>query len=237
MLKGKVESSLKDGIGEITFSSEKANCLDSNLLKQLIDKITQLSGDSTCKVLYLNSLGKSFCAGAYLDEMKSLKTIPEAEGFYSLFGLVTVSLREAPQPVIIRQQGPVVGGGVGILASADLAFGVKESSVKLSEFEVGIGPFVISPVIERKIGAARLMELALCGVWKDSNWSLATGLLSHVAPSPADLETEIQTCLNRIKGYSPKNVSAFKRLLTPPGLRESVSERTKAAAQALLSKN
>ena len=234
MLIGKVESSLKDGIGEITFSSEKANCLDSKLLRLLVEKINELSINPDCKILYLKSLGKSFCAGAYLDEMKSLKTLSEAEAFYLSFGLVTVSLRDAPQPVVIRQQGPVVGGGVGILASADLAFGVKESSVKLSEFEVGIGPFVISPILERKIGGPRLMELALGGDWKDSNWSLSTGLLSRVSDSSAKLETEIQEYLDRIKRYSVKNVSAFKRFLTPPGLRESVAERAKAAAQALL---
>ena len=234
MLKGKVESSLKDGIGEITFSSEKANCLDSNLLKQLIDKIDLLSGNAECKVLYLKSLGKSFCAGAYVEAMRGLKTLSEAEAFYSLFGLVTVSLREAPQPVIIRLQGPAVGGGVGILAAADLAFGLKESAVKLSELEIGIGPFVISPILEAKIGASRLMELALSGEWRDSDWCLTTGLLTQVAHSAERLEIEIQSCLEKIKLYPQRNVANFKKIISPSNLREVVTERVKLAAQALI---
>ena len=234
MLKGKVDSSLKDGIGEISFSSEKANALDSNLLQQLIDSISQLSMDSSCRVLYLNSLGKTFCAGAYFDELKAIKTHAEAEIFFSYFGQVTVSLREALQPVVVRLQGPAVGGGVGILAAADLAFGVKESTVKLSEFEVGIGPFVISPVIEAKIGGARLMELALSGDNKDSAWCLATGLLSEISPSLNQLESDIQACLGRLSRYSLENTSSLKKIITPTNLGKLVAERAILASQALL---
>jgi len=234
MLSGKVESFLKDGIGEIVFSSEKANALDSDLLKQLVDSIQRLSSDPDCKVLYLSSLGKSFCAGAYFEEIKTIKTQAEAENFFSLFGEVTVSLREAFQPVVVRLQGPAVGGGVGILAASDLAFGVKESSVKLSEFEVGIGPFVISPVLEAKIGGARLMELALNGASKDASWCLATGLLTEISPSIAQLEFDIKACLKRIAGYALENTSSLKRIISPINLRELVAERAKLAAKALL---
>lgn len=234
MLKGKVDSSLKDGIGEICFSSEKANALDSNLLKQLIESITQLSSDPNCKVLYLNSVGKTFCAGAYFDELKAIKTQAEAETFFSYFGQVTVSLREALQPIVVRLQGPAVGGGVGLLAAADLAFGLKESSVKLSEFEVGLGPFSISPVIEAKIGGARLMELALNGNAKDSDWCLATGLLSEISPSINLLESDIRACLERLSRYSPENTSRLKKIITPSNLGILVAERAKLSAQALL---
>jgi len=234
MLTGKVDTSLKDGIGEITFSSEKANALDANLLKQLIDQINQLSKRTECKILYLKSLGKSFCAGAFFEELKALKTQSEAESFFSLFGQVTVSLREAPQPVIIRMQGPAVGGGVGVLASADLAFGVKESSVRLSEFEIGLGPFVISPVIEAKIGGSRLMELALSGKSMDHNWCIATGLLSKIADDSNQLEIDLQECLEKIKGYPAASVSNLKKIITPKNLRALVEERAKFAAQALI---
>ena len=234
MLKGSVDSSLGDGIGEITFSSEKANALDSNLLKQLIKHIQQISNNPDCKALYLNSLGKSFCSGAYFEELKSIKSQSEAEEFFALFGLITVSLREAPQPVVIRMQGSAVGGGVGILASADLAFGLKESAVRLSEFEVGLGPFVISPILEAKIGGSRLMELAISASWKDSNWCLATGLLSEVRDSSDELDAEVKKALDKIKQFSSQNVTTFKKLISPSGLREAVASRAIKAAQALL---
>lgn len=234
MLSGKVEGSLKDGIGEISFSSEKANCLDSTLLNKLISKIKMLSSEPTCKVLYLKSEGKAFCAGAYFEELKSIKSEIDAEAFFSLFGEVTVSLREAPQPIIIRLQGPVVGGGVGILAAADLAFGTKDSSVKLSEFEVGIGPFVISPVIEAKIGGARLMELALSGVPRGSDWCFSAGLLSEVLGDQSELEAAVQNALKKISNYSLDNTSTLKRIITPSNLRELVKKRAKIAGRALV---
>jgi len=235
MLQGKVESLLKDGVGEIIFSSQKANCLDSNLLKQLIEKIEKLSKSSDCKILYIKSLGKTFCAGAYLEEIKAIKSVSDGEAFFSLFGTITVLLREAPQPVIVRMQGPAIGGGVGILAAADLAYGLKESSVKLSEFEIGIGPFVISPVLEQKIGSSRLMELALSGVWKSSDWCLATGLLSSVSSSEAELNTEIEESIARIKQYSLRNVTTFKKAISSQNLRDLVVARAKIAGQALIS--
>ena len=234
MLNGKVESSLKDGIGEISFSSEKANCLDSKLLNQLISNINTLSSEPTCRVLYVKSEGKAFCAGAYFEELKSIRSEIEAEAFFSLFGEVTVSLREASQPVVVRLQGPAVGGGVGILAAADLAFGTKSASVKLSEFEVGIGPFVISPVIEAKIGGARLMELALSGVSKGADWCFSTGLLSEVLDDQTELEVAVQNALKRISNYSLDNMSTLKRIITPSNLRDLAKKRAKIAGQALV---
>lgn len=234
MLKGKVESSLKDGVGEISFSSEKANCLDSRLLKELIVEVKKFSADTNCKVLYVKSEGKAFCAGAYLDELKGIKSEADATAFFQLFGDLSVSLREAAQPVVVRVHGPVVGGGLGILAAADLAFGVKESSVRLSEFEVGIGPFVVSIVIEAKIGGPRLMELALCGSGKDSNWCLSTGLLSEIASNQSDLDSMVQQAVERISKYSLDNTSSLKRIITPSNLRDLVTERAKLAGKALI---
>jgi methylglutaconyl-CoA hydratase len=234
MLNGKVEGSLKNGVGEITFSSEKANCLDSRLLKELIAQVKKFSEDKDCKVLYLKSEGKTFCAGAYLDELKSIKSESDATAFFALFGELSVSLREASQPVVVRVQGPVVGGGLGILAAADLAFGVSQSSARLSEFDVGIGPFVVSVVIEAKIGGPRLMELALCGVSKDSNWCLSTGLLSEVAPDVDQLDVKIKDTLAKICTYSLDNTTALKRIVTASNLRKLVAERAIIAGKALL---
>lgn len=234
MLKGKVDSFVKDGIGEICFSSEKANALDSNLLQSLISGIKQLSSDPECKVIYLSSVGRTFCAGAYFDELRELKSQVDAERFFSYFGEVTVCLREALQPVVVRLQGAAVGGGVGLVAAADLAFGLAESSVRLSEFEVGLGPFVISPVIEAKIGGARLMELALNGDSKNSDWCLATGLLSQISLNEQQLESDIRACLKRLGCYSLENTSKLKRIVTPSNLGELIKERAKFSAHALL---
>jgi methylglutaconyl-CoA hydratase len=234
MLTGKVQSVVENGIGEITFSSEKANALSSTLLENLIAEVNKVSNKADCKVIYLRSVGKSFCAGAYFDEVKSLQSQKDAEKFFSLFGLVTVALREANQPVVIRMQGKAVGGGVGLAASGDLVFGEVESFVKLSEFEVGIGPFVISPILESKIGASRLMELALLSDWKDSSWCQSSGLLTDVFENPEVLDLKIQEQLTRICSFPSEAVANLKQLVNPKELRKLVLERAKLSAKALL---
>jgi len=233
-MQGQVQSQVKNGVGEIIFSSEKANALDSALLKKLLSEIEAVSKNSGCRVLSLSSLGSTFCAGASFDEMKQLKTQSAAEEFFSLFGVVTALLREIPQPVIIAAQGRAVGGGVGLLAAADIAVGVKETSVKLSELAVGIGPFAISPILEWKIGSSRANELALLADWRDSNWCLATGLLTEVAENKEALDLKIKSHLDRIVDFDCKVLASVKATFNPQNLRETASHRAKFSAQALI---
>jgi methylglutaconyl-CoA hydratase len=229
---GKVESALKDGVGEIVFSSEKANSLNSELLSQLLAHIEKLGQNSLCKVLSLKSLGKTFCAGASFEEMKSLTDVASAEKFFSLFGLVTIALREVPQPVLVSVQGKAVGGGVGLLAAADYAVGTAEVAVKLSELSVGIGPFAISPVLEWKIGSARLMELTLSGEWRDASWCISTGLLSELT---SDLPAACASLEKRFTTYPASVLAEMKSLTVTPGMKEQMLARAKKSAYALLS--
>ena len=198
---GKVESVLKDGVGEIVFSSEKANSLNSELLSQLLAHIEKLGQNSLCKVLSLKSL-------------------------------VTIALREVPQPVLVSVQGKAVGGGVGLLAAADYAVGTAEVAVKLSELSVGIGPFAISPVLEWKIGSARLMELTLSGEWRDASWCISTGLLSELT---SDLPAACASLEKRFTTYPASVLAEMKSLTVTPGMKGQMLARAKKSAYALLS--
>lgn len=148
-----VKSEVKNGIGTITFFHPQSNSMPGTQLRNLAAEVEKLGKDPNAKVILLKSEGdKAFCAGASFDELIAIKDIETGIKFFSGFAAVINAMRKAPKFVIARVQGKAVGGGVGIASAADYTFAVDSASVKLSELAVGIGPFVVGPAVERKVG-------------------------------------------------------------------------------------
>lgn len=147
------------GVGSITFFHPRSNSLPGKVLKQLADTITKLGKDETVKVIVLKSKGeKGFCAGASFDELISIKDRSTGKQFFSGFANVINACRKCPKFVVGRVQGKAVGGGVGLASAVDYCFATTAASVKLSELAVGIGPFVVGPAVERKIGVSAMSQ-------------------------------------------------------------------------------
>ena len=150
---GHVQIKNINGIAEISFFHPQSNSLPGELLRNLSIEIERAGADKESKVIVLRSEGdKTFCAGASFDELISIKTFEQGKIFFSGFASVINAMRQSPKFVIARIQGKAVGGGVGIASAADITFAHASASVKLSELAIGIGPFVVGPVVERKIG-------------------------------------------------------------------------------------
>ncbi|MEJ0082951.1 MAG: enoyl-CoA hydratase-related protein [Puia sp.] len=112
------------------------------------------------KVVILRSAGeKAFCAGASFVELSNINSSSQGENFFNGFAQVINSMRKCPKFILARIQGKCVGGGVGIAAAADYAIAVTGADIKLSELEIGIGPFVVGPAVERKIGPFRFFAV------------------------------------------------------------------------------
>ena len=170
MIEGHIQSTNTDGITTITFFHPQSNSLPGDLLRQLAKEITKAGKDPQAKVIILKSEGdKAFCAGASFDELISIKDLETGKRFFSGFAMVINAIRTAPKFVIARVQGKAVGGGVGIASAADYTLAVDSASVKLSELAVGIGPFVVGPAVERKIGTSAFTSLAI----NASEWQTA----------------------------------------------------------------
>ncbi|HTF04230.1 MAG TPA: enoyl-CoA hydratase/isomerase family protein, partial [Bacteroidia bacterium] len=152
-LNGQVTTTVANGIARVTFFHPQSNSLPGNLLRKLAEEITAAGNNPEAKVIILQSEGeKAFCAGASFDELISIKDLATGKTFFSGFAGVINAMRKAPKFVIARVQGKAVGGGVGLACAADYTIGTESASVKLSELAVGIGPFVVGPAVERKIG-------------------------------------------------------------------------------------
>ncbi len=231
-----VSAAVEGKIGRLTFSSPKANSLDSGTLRDFARLATELGNNPACSVIIIESPGKTFCAGASLDEMRALKSVQDATEFFALFGRAAVALRAVPQPVIARVQGKAVGGGVGIIAAADYALGTPEVAVKLSEFQIGVGPFVISTVLQWKIGQAETLALALSPEFKDAAWCVRTGLCSELVAGEAELDQRLASLSTQIAGFpSTGAVARFKALSSPAELSNLVEERAILSAESLFS--
>ncbi|MBK7094637.1 MAG: enoyl-CoA hydratase/isomerase family protein [Saprospiraceae bacterium] len=206
---------ISGSIAIMEFFHPSHNSMNMDLLETMslafseIDKIPQV------KCILLKSHGeRSFCAGANFEELKSIKTPEQGLKFFSGFGNVINSMRTCSKIVIGRIQGKAVGGGVGLMAACDIAFGTKYSSIRLSELSIGIGPFVIAPAVIRKTGLSAFSELSLKPtVWKDASWAKANGLVSEVFDDILQMDEYIDNYLKEISGYSIDALSENKKLL------------------------
>src|SRR4051812_12170065 len=186
---GHVTVTEQDAVATVTFGHPKSNSLPSALLRKLAAEIGKAAKNSGNKVIVLRSDGTgAFCAGASFDEMKAVSDAASGREFFSGFARIILAMIRAPQFVVTRVHGKVTGGGVGLVAASDYSLAVRGASLKLSELAVGLGPFVIGPVVERKVGRGPFEALAIDADWRDAEWGERHGLYSRVAADVGELD-------------------------------------------------
>lgn len=210
-----VKSEIKNGIGTITFFHPQSNSMPSLQLRNLAAEIEKLGKDDNAKVIVLKSEGdKAFCAGASFDELIAIKDIDTGLKFFSGFAAVINAMRKAPKFVIARVQGKAVGGGVGIACSADYTFAAEAAAVKLSELAVGIGPFVVGPAVERKVGTSAFCQLTINATeWQSAQWAKEKGMYAELFSSAADMDKAIETLTTKLASSNPEAMAMLKKVM------------------------
>ncbi|MBM3185462.1 MAG: enoyl-CoA hydratase/isomerase family protein [Bacteroidetes bacterium] len=212
---GFVDSTISDnGIATITFGHPLSNSLPGKILQKLADTIEKMGKDETVKVIILQSTGdKAFCAGASFDELISIKDLETGNKFFSGFAKVINACRKCPKFIIGRVHGRAVGGGVGIASAVDYCLATSNADVKLSELAVGIGPFVVGPAVERKIGLAAMSELAINATeWRSADWAKRKGLYVELFDDTLSLNKEINRLANQLSKSNPKAMTMLKSI-------------------------
>ena len=208
-----VKSEVKNGIGTITFFHPQSNSMPGEQLRNLAAEIEKIGKDNSAKVIVLKSEGeKAFCSGASFDELIAVKDIETGVKFFSGFAAVINAMRKAPKFIIARVQGKAVGGGVGIASAAD--YTIESASVKLSELAIGIGPFVVGPAVERKIGTSAFCQLTIDATeWKSSDWAKEKGLYAEVFKSPEEMDTAISFLTEKLAKSNPEAMAMLKKVM------------------------
>lgn len=214
MENGSVTLNINNGIGTIEFFHPQSNSLPGALLNRLAETISIAGADDTINVIVLRSSGsKAFCAGASFDELISIKDFETGQQFFSGFAKVINAMRKAPKFILARVQNKAVGGGVGIAAAADYTFAVKDASVKLSELAVGIGPFVVGPAVERKLGTSAFTSLAInASEWRSADWAYEKGLYADIFDNEAAMDLAIETLAHKLGKSNPEAMMMLKKI-------------------------
>lgn len=214
MTEAYVRSETHQGITTIEFFHPKSNSLPGKILAELSGAITKAGGDPNTIVIILRSAGeKSFCSGASFDELVAIQNEEEGLIFFSGFAHVINAMCTCPKLIIGRIQGKCVGGGVGLAAAVDYAIAAEGADVKLSELAVGIGPFVVGPSVERKIGISAFSQLAIdATMWRNADWARKKGLFAELHPTIEGVDESVTKLANTLVHSSPEAMLEMKKI-------------------------
>jgi methylglutaconyl-CoA hydratase len=237
---GYVHQQVENGVSTIAFHHPSHNSLPSNLLEDLVAALKNAGDTPSVKVVVLRSEGheKTFCAGASFDELASIADFETGKRFFSGFANVINAMRECPKFVIVRANGRAIGGGVGICAAADYCIAADVATIKLSELAVGIGPFVIGPAVERKMGVSAFAELAINATeWRTADWARQKGLFNEVFDNIAQVDAYIAHLVEKLVASNPEAMRQLKQVFWQgtEGWSELLAERAAISGRLVLS--
>jgi len=236
---GSLYTHIENRIAVVEFGHPASNSFPSELLERLANEFDKLSCNDSVAIIVLKSEGdRAFCAGASFDELVAIDNLEGGKQFFSGFANVINAMRRCSKLIIGRIQGKIVGGGVGLAAACDYALATEHASIKLSEFTIGIGPFVIAPAVERKIGVSGLAELTLdASNWKNAYWAKEKGLYARVFDSISDLDKELVIFTEKLASYNTEALSEMKKVLWngTEHWKELLVERAEISGKLVLS--
>jgi methylglutaconyl-CoA hydratase len=211
---GYVRHETDHGIATIEFYHPSSNSLPAAILSDLARTINDIGIEERVKVIILQSAGeKAFCAGASFDELTAIENEAQGKQFFSGFAHVINAMRKCHKLIIGRVHGKAVGGGVGLVAATDYAIAREDAAVKLSELAVGIGPFVVGPAVERKIGVSAFSQLAIDATeWRSAEWAKRHNLYAELHSNTADMDEAVRSLADRLAHSSPEAMHQLKKV-------------------------
>lgn len=213
MNNGFVKSELKNNISEITFGTPKSNSLPGEILELLAQTILNEGAKEEVKAILLKSEGeKSFCAGASFDELLEIEELEKSKIFFGGFAKVLNAMRSCGQLVIVRVQGKTTGGGVGIACAADYCFATKDAALALTELNLGIGPFVIGPFVERKIGKSAYAAMSIDADFRSADWCEKHDVYHSVSENISEMDEEIKAFMEKLSTRSSEALALIKKV-------------------------
>jgi len=239
MSKGSLYTHIQNNMATVEFFHPASNSFPAELLERLANAFHDLSKNSDVHVIVLKSEKESaFCAGASFDELIAISNLEEGKQFFLGFANVINAMRTCSKIIIGRIQGKAVGGGVGLAAACDYCFATEQASVKLSELSIGIGPFVIEPVVKRKIGLAAFAELTLNATnWQTAYWAKGKGLYAAVFETIKELDVEVENLAQKLSTYNQEALLELKKVLWEgtENWKELLEQRAEISGKLVLS--
>jgi methylglutaconyl-CoA hydratase len=193
---------------------EARNALNATLIEELTRCFEELAEDESIRVAVLTGEGPSFCAGADIAYMRDTAGFSYEENLEDARRLADMFLAvdDLPKPVVAKVLGAAIGGGVGLVAAADVAVAEEGTRFAFSEVRLGIAPATIAPFVVRKIGYSRTRALFLTGERFDAERAREIMLLHEVVPE-GDLDAAVERVVAQLLQGGPAAQAAIKELL------------------------
>ena len=234
-----IQLTINNKIATITFFHQASNSFTSQMLTDLTNQFYSLNDNNLVNVIVLQSKGDgAFCAGASFTELMQIENIEHGTQFFSGFANVLNAMRKCSKIIIGKVQGKAVGGGVGLVAACDYAIATTNSSIKLSEIAIGIGPFVIEPAVSRKIGKTACSALTLTPTtWQTAEWAHQKGLFTTIVENQTELDHEVSIMAEQISNYNSKALAEIKKIFweNTDHWDTLLTDRAKISGQLVLS--
>ena len=209
-----IETSKDNGISIISLNRpEVHNAMNEKMMKELQDCFKNLNSDDS-KIIILTGNGKSFCAGADLNWMKSMAKYTKEENIKDSKLLLNLyeEIYNCKKPVIAKVNGHAFGGGLGLFAACDIIISKDDCKFAFSEVKLGIIPSVISTYISRRISLSNMRRLFLTGERFDSNYAKEIGLIDFVG-SETEVEKICEKYVKILLSSGPKAMTEVKKLV------------------------
>jgi methylglutaconyl-CoA hydratase len=160
------------------------NALNVGLIEELTNCFEEVSDDDRVRVVVLSGEGRSFCAGADIGYMRDTATSSYEENLEDARRLAMMywTVDECPKPLVAKVHGAAMGGGAGLVATADVVVAEEEAQFAFTEVRLGIAPATIAPFVVRKIGASHARSLFVSGERFGAERAREIGLVHNVAP-------------------------------------------------------
>jgi methylglutaconyl-CoA hydratase len=193
---------------------EVRNAFNDEVIGELTTAFMQIAADPQVRVVVLAADGPAFCAGADLNWMRRMADFTHAENLLDA-GRLAEMLRviySCPKPTVVRIQGDVYAGGMGLVAACDMAVSVDSASYCLSEVKLGLYPATISPYVIRSMGARAAHRYFLTAERFDAAEALRIGFV-HSVVAIDQLDAKVGELTQALLSTSPNAVKACKSLL------------------------
>ncbi|HYR96198.1 MAG TPA: enoyl-CoA hydratase-related protein [Candidatus Binatus sp.] len=215
----------QDGVATLTLERpEVGNAIDDALIARFAEALAACGQDPAVRVVVVTGAGRMFSAGADLRWMRRMRDAgasanrDDARRTQQLFAAIA----ELPRPVVARVNGPARGGGVGLLAAADVVVAAAEAHFAFTEVRVGIVPATIAPFVIARVGPARARRLFCTGETFGAADALAWGLVDRVVPA-GELDGAVAAVVADLLKGAPAAIAEAKKLIRDLAAAEPAS--------------
>lgn len=205
------------------------NALNPQLIAEVVAQVLAAEKDPAVRAIVLRGAGDFFCAGADLQWMKSSLHASKAQNKKeaTFISNIMSTLYAAKKPVIAVVQGAAIGGGVGLVAVADIVIAADDCVFGLSEVKLGIIPSIIAPYVIAKIGPSQSRRYFMTGERITAATAKEIGLVHEVVPL-LQLDDALQKLTQSLLSGGPKAVVAAKQMVRSlaPKITSAVVKKT-----------